>query len=127
MWLKVAVRGPAPSPRSGHTATAISDTKMAVFGGACGASFFSDLHILDMRTLDATVVVWGSGCAVVSATRCTASLTAFACFVWFFHQERTSGPGLSRVVFHQRHGMATVHHLWEGKEGLHRHWCVKHA
>ena len=51
MWMKAEVRGVPPAARSGHTATAISDTQMAIFGGACGASFYADLHILDASTL----------------------------------------------------------------------------
>lgn len=47
--MKGDVRGVPPPPRSGHTATAVGDKQMAVFGGACGASFFSDMYILSMH------------------------------------------------------------------------------
>lgn len=69
MWIKADVTGIAPPPRSGHTATAITDKQMAVFGGACGASFFSDLHILDMSASCGHACAW---------PRRTPSLTANA-------------------------------------------------
>lgn len=49
MWRKAKVKGPAPSKRFGHTATAIGSTKLLVFGGASsGTTFLNDLHMLHM-------------------------------------------------------------------------------
>jgi len=42
--------GGAPSARHGHTAT-LHGTRLFVFGGACGARHFGDLHCLDLSSM----------------------------------------------------------------------------
>ncbi len=53
-WALVPTKGPAPSPRSGHTATALPDgRRLVVFGGINmrNQQVFNDVYILDTKTL----------------------------------------------------------------------------
>jgi len=49
-WYQGPSSGGAPSARHGHTAT-LHGTKLYVFGGACGAKYFGDLHCLDLSSM----------------------------------------------------------------------------
>lgn len=49
MWMKVELSGTPPRARYGHSATAITDHSLLVFGGATsGTTFLNDLHLLDL-------------------------------------------------------------------------------
>ena len=54
LWRKIAMTGTPPSPRSGHSFTAITNRRVVVFGG-CGpgspsTSLLNDMHLLDCGT-----------------------------------------------------------------------------
>ncbi|XP_067945622.1 rab9 effector protein with kelch motifs-like [Watersipora subatra] len=48
LWRSLDISGSSPSPRHGHTLTAISK-KVYCFGGMAGSKFYNDLHILDLE------------------------------------------------------------------------------
>lgn len=43
----VAIRGSAPTRRAGHTATAVNDRFLYLFGGSCGTEYLKDFYLLD--------------------------------------------------------------------------------
>lgn len=44
-------RGTPPSPRSGHSAAVHAERYLLIFGGGSHATFFNDLHVLDIQTV----------------------------------------------------------------------------
>lgn len=48
-WNKVISSGEIPSPRSGHSLTAIGDHHLLLFGGMSDSQVFGDLYLLDIR------------------------------------------------------------------------------
>lgn len=51
-WARPEVGGPAPSPRSAHSAVAYRGRYVLVFGGGSVATCYNDLHVLDTQTLE---------------------------------------------------------------------------
>ncbi|KAH1084098.1 hypothetical protein J1N35_023859 [Gossypium stocksii] len=51
-WDEVDVVGVAPSPRSDHAAAVHAERYLLVFGGSSHATFFNDLHVLDLQTME---------------------------------------------------------------------------
>ncbi|XP_017627199.1 acyl-CoA-binding domain-containing protein 4-like isoform X1 [Gossypium arboreum] len=51
-WDEIDVAGVAPSPRSGHAAAVHAERYLLVFGGSSHATFFNDLHVLDLQTME---------------------------------------------------------------------------
>ena len=48
LWARPLMSGTAPSARYWHSATAVSDERLVVFGGTAGGSLlFNDVHALD--------------------------------------------------------------------------------
>ena len=43
----IAIRGSAPTRRAGHTATAVHDRFLYLFGGSCGTEYLNDFYLLD--------------------------------------------------------------------------------
>ncbi|MBA0804019.1 hypothetical protein Gohar_014174, partial [Gossypium harknessii] len=48
-WDEIDVAGVAPSPRSDHAAAVHAERYLLVFGGSSHATFFNDLHVLDLQ------------------------------------------------------------------------------
>ena len=46
-WTSPVISGDSPSPRHGHTMTALSK-RIYCFGGMAGTKFYNDLHVLDL-------------------------------------------------------------------------------
>ncbi|XP_074548873.1 uncharacterized protein LOC141807017 isoform X2 [Halichoeres trimaculatus] len=55
LWYKPIVEGHRPLPRFGHSATLMSN-KLIIFGGQQTATFFNDLHVLDLGFMEYTAV-----------------------------------------------------------------------
>ncbi|CAN6297326.1 unnamed protein product [Urochloa humidicola] len=51
-WDDVDAVGTPPPPRSDHAAACHADRYLLIFGGASHASFFNDLHVLDLHTME---------------------------------------------------------------------------
>lgn len=52
MWVKPEIEGTAPSARFGHSATAITDHSIVIFGGATSTTtFVNDMHMLDLKKM----------------------------------------------------------------------------
>ncbi|TYI03362.1 hypothetical protein ES332_A11G333400v1 [Gossypium tomentosum] len=51
-WDEIDVAGVAPSPRSDHAAAVHAERYLLVFGGSSHATFFNDLHVLDLQTME---------------------------------------------------------------------------
>ncbi|KAA3472250.1 acyl-CoA-binding domain-containing protein 4-like isoform X1 [Gossypium australe] len=51
-WDEIDVAGVAPSPRSDHSAAVHAERYLLVFGGSSHATFFNDLHVLDLQTME---------------------------------------------------------------------------
>ncbi|CAL4927976.1 unnamed protein product [Urochloa decumbens] len=51
-WDDVDAIGTPPSPRSDHAAACHADHYLLIFGGVSHASFFNDLHVLDLHTME---------------------------------------------------------------------------
>ena len=49
-WVTVEVNGTPPTPRSGHSATLISNRYWLIHGGCSDGVFLADTHILDLQT-----------------------------------------------------------------------------
>ena len=43
----ISIRGSTPTRRAGHTATAVNDRFIYLFGGSCGTEYINDFHLLD--------------------------------------------------------------------------------
>ncbi|GAB4851249.1 hypothetical protein Ancab_030546 [Ancistrocladus abbreviatus] len=50
-WLPLHCRGPGPSPRSNHVATAYDDRLLYIFGGSSKSKTLNDLYSLDFETM----------------------------------------------------------------------------
>ncbi|GMI79539.1 acyl-CoA binding protein 4 [Hibiscus trionum] len=51
-WDEIDAAGVPPSPRSDHAATVNAERYLFVFGGGSNATFFNDLHVLDLKTME---------------------------------------------------------------------------
>uniref|UniRef100_A0A0A9CNV5 Acyl-CoA-binding domain-containing protein n=1 Tax=Arundo donax TaxID=35708 RepID=A0A0A9CNV5_ARUDO len=51
-WDDVDAIGTPPSPRSDHAAACHADRYLLIFGGGSHATCFSDLHVLDLQTME---------------------------------------------------------------------------
>ena len=49
LWLQGPEGGGAPTARYGHTANLVGGSKMYVFGGTNGSTYYNDLYILDLE------------------------------------------------------------------------------
>lgn len=52
----IMVDGHAPGRRAGHTATAVGNRRLYIFGGSCGSQFLNDFYVLDTDPSPRTVV-----------------------------------------------------------------------
>ncbi|KAM9341275.1 rab9 effector protein with kelch motifs [Symphorus nematophorus] len=59
LWYQPIVEGDRPLPRFGHSATLLSQ-KLIIFGGRKTATYFNDLHILDLGFMEYTAVKCGN-------------------------------------------------------------------
>ncbi|XP_026161399.1 rab9 effector protein with kelch motifs [Mastacembelus armatus] len=59
LWYQPIVEGDRPLPRFGHTATLLSQ-RLIIFGGRKTATYFNDLHILDLGFMEYTSVKCGN-------------------------------------------------------------------
>ena len=48
-WSPVCVTGSKPSPRAGHTLTAVDEKRVILFGGGDGQKHWNDLWLLDVQ------------------------------------------------------------------------------
>ncbi|GLT70183.1 hypothetical protein SLA2020_422790 [Shorea laevis] len=51
-WVAVEATQTAPAPRFDHTAAVHSERYLFIFGGCSHSIFFSDLHVLDLQTME---------------------------------------------------------------------------
>ncbi|KAK4768371.1 hypothetical protein SAY87_003512 [Trapa incisa] len=51
-WDEFDSVGNPPSPRSGHSAAVHAERYLLIFGGSSHATFFNDLHVLDIQTME---------------------------------------------------------------------------
>ncbi|XP_039059269.1 acyl-CoA-binding domain-containing protein 4-like isoform X4 [Hibiscus syriacus] len=51
-WDEIDTAGVPPSPRSDHAAAVNAERYLFVFGGSSNATFFNDLHVLDLQTME---------------------------------------------------------------------------
>lgn len=51
-WEEIDAVGIPPSPRSDHTAAVHAERYLLIFGGGSHATCFSDLHVLDLQTME---------------------------------------------------------------------------
>ncbi|KAG8479593.1 hypothetical protein CXB51_029366 [Gossypium anomalum] len=51
-WDEIDATGVAPSPRSDHAAAVHAERYLLVFGGSSHATFFNDLHVLNLQTME---------------------------------------------------------------------------
>uniref|UniRef100_A0A0E0BTQ1 Acyl-CoA-binding domain-containing protein n=1 Tax=Oryza glumipatula TaxID=40148 RepID=A0A0E0BTQ1_9ORYZ len=51
-WDEFETTGTPPSPRSEHAAACYADRYLLIFGGGSHSTCFSDLHLLDMQTME---------------------------------------------------------------------------
>ncbi|KAK4751131.1 hypothetical protein SAY87_004613 [Trapa incisa] len=51
-WDEFDAAGNPPSPRSGHSAAVHAERYLLIFGGGSHATFFNDLHVLDIQTME---------------------------------------------------------------------------
>uniref|UniRef100_A0A0D6R7M9 ACB domain-containing protein n=1 Tax=Araucaria cunninghamii TaxID=56994 RepID=A0A0D6R7M9_ARACU len=51
-WDAIEPIGTPPSPRSDHTAAVHADKYLLIFGGGSHSTCFSDLHVLDLQTME---------------------------------------------------------------------------
>ena len=47
-WTPLVTLGRSPSPRGGHSLTAVTAVRIVLYGG-WGSTYLSDLHLLDCR------------------------------------------------------------------------------
>lgn len=45
-----------PAPRYDHTAAVHAERYLLIFGGCSHSSFFSDLHVLDLQAVSASLI-----------------------------------------------------------------------